>query len=882
MQLKEYQERTLTRLALFLDQAQHAGVAAAFAATAEPDPEGQVPSYRPIVGEDRAVIAELAEVPYVALRIPTGGGKTVLGAHIIRTVAQAYLQRERPMVVWLVPSTTIKTQTIAAFQDARHPYRRELDATFGVGRVQIFDLSDIDHLRPQDLDQSLCVFIGTFQTARVNDTGIRDIYADKEALEPHFIRGALPEGLEKTDDQSRVKFSFANLVRLHRPLIITDEAHNATTGLAYKVYQRLAPSAIVELTATPDLSASNVLVRVSASELKAEDMIKLPVELRVHADGWQNCITAALQRRAHLETLCPGEHPDYIRPILLIQAENRDLEATVDVVRQHLIDNEQIPAEQIKRATGDQRELEGLDLFDPTVPVRVIITNQALREGWDCSFAYVLCSLSSQRSGTAIEQLLGRVLRMPYARKRQHPALNRAYSHVMSPHFSSAAQELTDELQRMGFNPLEALEAVQGQLPVTTPGDATAPLFPQRMELTLPSAPNFAALPPETAANIAVTELPDGKFQVAITGAVEEEAIGAIVQVLPRAQQPMARASLVKHNYMQAAQRTTPASAGVAFAVPQMALRLDDGTVIAASTDALLERGEWSLNDHTPALHIQYEESSRSFLIDVDGGEVAWEPLEQPVDAFTRTLAGNWSDAVLAEWVARQIRRPDVIHAELVAWVRRGVQHLLNNGLTLDQLARAKFLLVRQMGAEVERVRQASVGAVFQRSLLDADAPVAVDFDHTIRFDPLAYPKRWDCPANYRWKKHYYTLPGDLPHKRKDGKLAEEFLCAVALDSHPNVQTWVRNVVHETQFWLPTPTGRTYPDFVALLDDGRVLVVEYKGGDRVSNADSQMKAAIGTAWARASGGRCLYLMATAPAEAGGWSIDAQIQRAIAG
>ena len=76
-----------------------------------------------------------------------------------------------------------------------------------------------------------------------------------------------------------------------------------------------------------------------------------------------------------------------------------------------------IPDEQIVVATGDQRGLDDVDLFDPDCQVRIIITKDALKEGWDCSFAYVLCSLTQQRSGTAIMQLLGRVLRMPV---RQH------------------------------------------------------------------------------------------------------------------------------------------------------------------------------------------------------------------------------------------------------------------------------------------------------------------------------------------------------------------------------------------------------------------------------------------------------------------------------
>src|SRR5690606_28868834 len=146
-----------------------------------------------------------------------------------------------------------------------------------------------------------------------------------------------------------------------------------------------------------------------------------------------------LQRRAHLETLAPAEAPDYLRPILLIQAENNGQTATVDVVHKHLVDNEHIPPEQIKIATGDQRQLDDVDLFDPTCQVRVIVTKDALKEGWDCSFAYVLCSLTQQRSGTAIEQLLGRVLRMPYARKRTQDELNRAYAHVVSPSFGMVA-----------------------------------------------------------------------------------------------------------------------------------------------------------------------------------------------------------------------------------------------------------------------------------------------------------------------------------------------------------------------------------------------------------------------------------------------------------
>ncbi|MBP2151609.1 hypothetical protein [Xanthobacter flavus] len=42
----------------------------------------------------------------------------------------------------------------------------------------------------------------------------------------------------------------------------------------------------------------------------------------------------------------------------------------------------------------------------------------------------MFCSVQNIGSATDAEQLLGRVLRMPYARRRKADALNRAYAHV--------------------------------------------------------------------------------------------------------------------------------------------------------------------------------------------------------------------------------------------------------------------------------------------------------------------------------------------------------------------------------------------------------------------------------------------------------------------
>jgi len=177
---------------------------------------------------------------------------------------------------------------------------------------------------------------------------------------------------------------------------------------------------------TDPRTGSNVLYRVSASELKAEDMIKLPIALTVHDEtGWQEAVGDACRTRKRLAETAVGE-PECIRPILLIQAENKDKPANVEAVKQFLLDSEHLSEEQIAIATGDQRDLDKINLFDPACKVEAVITVQAFKEGWDCSFAYVFCSTANIGSSRDVEQLLGRVLRMPYAKRRKAAELNKA------------------------------------------------------------------------------------------------------------------------------------------------------------------------------------------------------------------------------------------------------------------------------------------------------------------------------------------------------------------------------------------------------------------------------------------------------------------------
>ncbi len=448
MKLKQYQANTLDVLRLFLEEARVAGPKNAYEAiTKEPEQAKRLGRYR----ADYAPLEGMPGSPYVCLRLPTGGGKTILAAHAIGVARDAWIEKDFPLVLWLVPSNTIRLQTVEALKNTRHPYRQALDEAFE-GRVRVFDITDFTTIRPHDIRDNACVVVGTIQTLRVNNTEGRKVYAHNENMEPHF--STVPKstaGLEQrdgsTDKAGDPRFSFANLMHIHRPLMIVDEAHNAVTGLTRDMQARVKPCAIIEFTATPRFN-SNILHSVTAQELKAAEMIKLPIILAEH-DSWQNAVNGAIAARAALDEAVKDE-ADYIRPIVLFQAQPRNEEVTVEELRKHLVDVEQISEEKIAVATGDQRDLDGINLFDSKCPIEYVITVEALKEGWDCSFAYVFCSVQKIGSATDAEQLLGRVLRMPYARRRKADALNRAYAHVSEPSFGAAASALADKLVARG------------------------------------------------------------------------------------------------------------------------------------------------------------------------------------------------------------------------------------------------------------------------------------------------------------------------------------------------------------------------------------------------------------------------------------------------
>lgn len=874
LKLKKYQDDALATLREFLQLCQIKPIDEAFSAV--------------LAGQNRSEPYQetFSGTPTVCLRVPTGGGKTLLAAHAVALAGQTLLGTDAPVALWLTPSDAIRTQTMEALSNARHPYRQALAQYYGE-RVRVCDLESLQTIGPQDVGRSCIIIVATIQSFNVTSTATRNVYSFFEELAPHFD-GLAPnetKGLEKVSEEDleyqsfltaadvgRVKYSVANWLYQQRPVVIVDEAHNNRTQRFFNSLGRMNPGCVVELTATP-VQTNNVLYHVAASELKAEDMIKLPIVLVEHPTGWQSCLHDAHLTRKRLEEEAKGES-DYVRPILLIQAEPRNGKATVEVVKQYLLEELNIPEERIKVATGSQKELNGVDLFDPACPVRFVITIEALKEGWDCPFAYVLASLQSVDSAKDVEQLLGRVLRMPYATARKQEALNKAYAHIVAANFAEAASTLKDRMvQNMGFERYEAVGVLvppQQQEAELVGGEGSAGTARHSVpdgHIQLPALPDTQHWPKDLKSKLDVRETSVGAT-ILIRGIVTTEELEQAEVFVTQAVPAKKRAEVAaQFNDYRAVRRAVvaPERLGVTFArIPQLCLEIE-GYLELVERETLTQLGDWDLL-HQP---IQLEgfavrETINSFEIDVKGEQVTygWTDSQQ---LRLNEIATNVSEQDLVRWLDRETRKPYVMQRQLQGYLVKMVRHLTaDKGFTLTQLVRAKHILARAISGEIIRLRELAMKQGFQGALFEMTTPPADKvLDFGFQYQPGQYPARNVYQGSYEFRKHYYPIIHDLREKRASGKDAEEFVCARALDAHPKVKHWVRNIEKQERlsFWLPTSTGYFYPDFVAELEDGRVLAVEYKGEYLATADDAREKRQVGEQWEKSSSGQCLFLFA---------------------
>lgn len=394
----------------------------------------------------------IKNTPNICFKVPTGGGKTFLACSSIKPVFTSMPFIKSKVVVWLVPSNPILEQTLKNLKNVNHPYRQKIDTDFN-GRVEVYTKEQLlagQNFNPTSVNDQLSVLILSYDSIRSNKKDGRKIYQENGNLEQFTRFYNNPETLIEGIDNS----ALIQVINQLAPLVIVDESHNATSDLSVEMIKNLNPSFVIDLTATPKEN-SNIISYVDAIELKKENMVKLPV-IVYNRNNQKDVIVDSIDLRNKLEKQAVEEEKvtgKYIRPIVLFQAQPRGKEnnETFEKLKEQLI-NIGIPKEEIAIKTSDINELKDIDLLSTDCKIRYIITVNALKEGWDCPFAYILATLANKTSRVDVEQILGRILRLPYTKRHANQFLNMSYVITSSNDFRETLDNIVIGLNNSGFS----------------------------------------------------------------------------------------------------------------------------------------------------------------------------------------------------------------------------------------------------------------------------------------------------------------------------------------------------------------------------------------------------------------------------------------------
>lgn len=820
-----------------------------------------------------------AGVPYVCLRVPTGGGKTLIASHAVGTIARHLGHTDRPLCLWVTPTTTIRDQTLRGLRDRNHPYSEALRESIG-GNVQVLTIEEAQYASKAMMSSDAIVIVTTIQSYRIDEEGNRKVYQDNGYLMDHFsnlpewARQVLRSGGQDPDaNGGRVSLSLANAMKLRSPIVIMDEAHNARTKISFDSLARFGPLAVLELTATPQREhdpdngafASNVLHAVSALQLQTEGLIKLPVELESRSD-WLDVLSLTIEKRKELANLAEEfeqETGRVIRPIAVIQAQpkNKAREThTAERVKEKLTDPKgpfKLSASAVRIVTGTVDEIkDDEDLSSKDCPVEYIITVDKLREGWDCPNAYVLGSIGNVATETAVEQLLGRVLRMPGAKKTEIPELDRAYAVVLSEDVTRTAMNLRDSMvERCGFDENSVADALR----VMKKGPGQRPLA--LAAIPLDEKPNLEKLPDSLRVKL---DFDEGTKLLRVHGTLDRDQIAAVrdatqtlgdraaVEAYWERERPVGIAAKPLDEYAEP------------FLLPQLTVRVGDRVVLFEPVE--LDEYSWDLDSCDPVVvenefGSSWEAGSRVLIeMDEQGGAKLGSINRVMVRQLELLDVGvDWSEAELVRWLNAELHKGQrfmgLTAMESLAWIRRVVDHLLRvRGVDLGVIVRKRHALADVLIPRVSEHGRKQVRGVAEELIRGSTRTrLTTSFEHAFELSEQSYAPYSTHTGGPGFHKHAFSKIGSMN--------GEEEECAKRIDDHPKVKRWIRNPDHVSAggFSLPLSPGRFYPDFVCELADGRIALVEYKGKQLSDNPQEFHKKAMGEFWEKQSDGRGVFV-----------------------
>lgn len=793
----------------------------------------------------------IAGVPHVCTKVPTGGGKTFIACAAIKTVFQALPQGKTKVVIWLVPSDSILTQTLHNLKDPNHPYRMKLQHDFQ-GNLSVLTKEELlagKDFSPDSIRNALTICVLSYSSLRIDSKNrdVRKIYQENGQMFPFTKQFSDVETLlADTPDTALIQ-----VLRHLEPVVIVDESHNAESKLSTEMLTNLNPSFVLDLTATPR-NNSNIISYVDARELKREHMVKLPVVV-YNRTNRQSVIQDAIQLRGSIEREAIAAEQaggSYIRPIVLFQAQPRsgDNTDTFDRIRKNLIEIG-IPAEQIAVKTSNVDDLKNVNLMSRDCPIRYIITVNALKEGWDCPFAYVLASLANRTSTVDVEQILGRILRQPYARPHGSPLLNTSFVLTNSVDFHTTLDKIVAGLNKAGFSRKDyrvgeapelatapqagTSEMEQLKLPLEPENetDDFGDIHPEEIQAVLSNETSAAS---ENIAEMVKTATEQAEtYNSAVNSTMDSGFVGGELgdMLKQKAFQPLLQAEAASIRIPQFCLRTSPSLFGgeTKLLEPE---NLSEGFSLNgqdARVNFELATGEMYQVDVAEAGEAvpKYKRTTQSES-EYIRGYLATMPPENRIRACTSTICGilNQNDRVTAREIENYV-------------------HRIISSMTEDELAAMETAVPTYAAKIQEKIR--GLEEAYRREV----------FNRWLDSGKIICQPTYALPTVITPTDTTDSIPKSLYEAEKNDMNAGEHELIDAVVALQNVKWWHR-IIERKDFRLNGFINH-YPDFMVMTESGKLVLIEYKGDDR-DNSDSERKLKLGRQWQAQAGPNYRYFM----------------------
>ena len=849
MELKPYQQQVVNDLSLFLENIQETkDVKDAFYNFWTKHP--QTPLF-PFAGTAiEPYKNNVARVPHICVKVPTAGGKTFIACNAIKSIFDAFAYNKTKAVVWLVPSITILEQTIKNLKDTNHPYRQKINAHFG-NKVEVFDKAALlqgSGFNASSVKEQLNIFVLSFDSIRTANKEGRKVFEQNGSLQSF-------ETLLGKDEE----ISLMKVMQYLNPMVVVDESHNAETELSVDMLKEFNPCFILDLTATPRKN-SNIISFIDALELKKENMVKLPVIVYNHQDKTE-VINSSLQLQKRLELQAIEEEKKggrYIRPIVLFQAQPKngkdffneeEEKSNVQKLKEKLIELK-IPAEQIKIKTANINEIKGINLMSKECEVRYIITINALKEGWDCPFAYILASLADKSSAVDVEQILGRVLRQPYVMKHNFPLLNLSYVLTASSKFLDTLDNIVKGLNKAGFSAkdykladpamieeTEKEDPLQ-QLTVFPTSEETAEDITSDIDTTRISVPSETELPNTTVSEIEKSAIEQNEAFEKTVSEMEANTTTA----LPNEIQQLVKTYNIKDIFQEQAAQIN---------LPQFYLKVPANDLFGKKEEELPLEKENLLDGFALSkadTNIAFDSiTAELYKVDLD------ETKKEHTPTFVK-LDGDVKESVMA-----YILDPSRKDSRVKNFTKR-LMDLIGNMFPIPDKEIEKY---------INRILEDFKDEQF------ADlAANEYTYKDKIKFKIIALSEQF---AEKKFKdlldtdkvfiKPSFTLaksitPGEPPAKditkslyEKEGNMnGYEERVINEIGNMTNIAFWTRNI--ERKGFKINGFVNHYPDFIIQTKSGKTILLETKG----DHLDAEQKIRLGGLWASKAGNNYRYFM----------------------